>query len=187
MQKFIGAILAGSLMFVGTGVFAAVGVVDYQKVAQAISFQKAMTDRMQSATADSRKTVTEMSAQISAKEKELKDKAATLSADQKKALESGLANLRASLTKAQSDMQTKMMSLRQSLGDEIKTSLEKTLGAIAAKHNLESVYTTMGLAYAKDKVDLTEELITELAKTYGRVEANPNPMMKPGMRGKIQE
>jgi len=99
-----------------------------------------------------------------------------------------LATLRAALAKVQSSMQTKMMSLRQNLGDEIKAKLEQMLGTIAAKHNVQTVYTSMGLAYAANKVDLTNELIEELAKIYGRADATPaKGMMNPAMRHNVQQ
>ncbi|MDQ2993546.1 MAG: OmpH family outer membrane protein [Pseudomonadota bacterium] len=184
MHKLLGAILAGSLMMVGSSAFGAatqVGIVDYQKIAQAISFQKVLTQKLESSMSAQRKSLTDLTTKISAKEKEMTDKAATLTADQKKALQADLEKMRAELQKAQTEMQTKMTALRQNIGQEVKDKVEQAIGSIATKHNIEQVFTSMGLAYAANKVDLTDELITELAKTYGRAEANANDAANPRM------
>lgn len=159
-----------------------VGIVDYQKLGQSISFQDLFKSKMEAALGTSRQDIETLTKAMQEKQKSLDDKTAKLTADQKKALTAALEEMRKKLTAMQADSQKKMMDVRTSIGNELKQKLEQVTGQVAAKHNLSLVFINSSLAYATNKVDITDELITELAKALNlKVNANPaQPQMPVG-------
>lgn len=172
-------LLVGTLSAVAAG--DPVGVVDYQKLGQSISFQDLFKTRMEAATGTSRQDIETLTKAMQEKQKQLDDKNAKLTADQKKALAEAVDQQKKKLVEMQANTQKKMMELRTTLGDDIKQKLEQVIGQVAAKHNLSMVLVNASLAYAANKVDVTDEVVAELAKTLGVKVIPAGEQKAPGM------
>lgn len=188
MRKVIVGIFTGLMMICAVGANAAsdpVGVVDYQKVGQAISFQELFKTKMETAMGTSRQDMETLTKAMQEKQKQLDDKNAKLTDAQKKELTDTVAQQKKKLTDMQTESQKKMMTVRTDLGNDLKKKLEESVARVAAKHNISAVFLSNSLAYAANKVDITDELIADLASAFGvkPVSASEQaPGMRPGMR-----
>lgn len=145
-----------------------IGVVDIQKIMQTISFQKVNQQRVLGLASTSRNAIKELSTQIAAQQHQLTDSSAALSAAQKQNLEVDLKNKMLKMLTMQRKFKQEISHLSTQNNQEIKNDIDKTIGMVATKHDLDLVVTTMTLAYAANKIDLTDELIAEFSKKYGR-------------------
>lgn len=189
MRKLIVGLFSGVMMLSAASALAAdpVGIVDYQKLSTMISFQDLFKTRMEAATSSSRQDIETLSKAMQEKQKQLDDKAAKLSDSQKKELTDTVEQQKKKLAEMQSDSQKKMMDIRTNLGNELKQKLDQVMGQVAAKHNLSMVFVNASIAYASNKVDVTDEVATELSKALGVKLLSPSdqkPMMQsPRMMG----
>lgn len=145
----------------------AVGVVDYQKLGQSISFQDFFKSRMEAVSGTSRQDIETLTKAMQEKRTQLEDKEAKLTDAQKKELTATVDEQKKKLSEMQSAAQKKMMEVRTSVGDELKQKLEQTMAQVALKHNLSMVLVKASVAYAVNKVDVTDEVVAELAKALG--------------------
>jgi Skp family chaperone for outer membrane proteins len=177
MRRVLVGIFSG-LMMVGamTAVAAAepVGVVDYQKLGQSISFQDLFKTRMEASMGTSRQDIETLTKAMQEKQKQLDDKTAKLTDEQKKALTSAIDQQKKKLSDMQADSSKKAMDARTNLGNDLKQKLEQVMGQVAAKHNLSLVLVNASLAYAANKVDVTDEIVAELAKALGVKPISPS-------------
>lgn len=175
MQKLYGVLLAGAVLIAASTVNAMpeqIGVVDFQKVGKAISFQTAMESLVKERLGNQNKAISDAATKMRDLQNSLKDDTKSLTDAEKTAKATEFAKTRDSLQSLQSEMASKLIAIRQSVEKDIKDKLDQTLGSIATKHKIELVLTTSGAAFVANKVDLTDELITELAKIYGRSDSS---------------
>lgn len=191
MRKLIVGLFSGVMMLSAASALAAdpVGIVDYQKLSTMISFQDLFKTRMESATASSRQDIETLSKAMQEKQKQLDDKTAKLSDSQKKELTDTVEQQKKKLAEMQSESQKKMMDIRTNLGNELKQKLDQVMGQVAAKHNLSMVFVNASIAYASNKVDVTDEVATELSKALGvkllsPSDQKPAMMQSPRMMGR---
>lgn len=182
MRKLIVGAFSGLLMLGAVSALAAdsVGVVDYQKLSQSISFQDLFKTRMESATASSRQNIETLTKAMQEKQKQLDDKTAKLTDAQKKELTETVDQQKKKLAEMQTESQKKLMEIRTNLGNELKQKLDQVMGQVAAKHNLSMVFVNASLAYASNKVDVTDEVASELSKVLGLKLVSPSDQ-KPGI------
>lgn len=168
MRKALVGLLSGLIMVGAMSASAAtgdpVGVVDYQKLGQSISFQDLFKSKMEAAMGSSRQDMETLSKAMQEKQKQLDDKNAKLTDEQKKTLAAAVDEQKKKLAVMQADSQKKAVEARMALGNDLKKKLEDVTSQVAAKHNLSLVFINSSLAYAANKVDITDELVTELAK-----------------------
>ena len=157
-----------------------VGVVDYQKLSQSISFQDLFKSKMEAAMGTTRQDVETLTKAMAEKQKQLDDKNAKLSDEQKKSLTAAVEEQKKKLSAMQADSQKKLMDVRTNLGNDLKQKLEQVTSQIAAKHNLSVVFINSSLAYAVNKVDITDEIVVELAKALN-VKVVPPSVKTPGL------
>lgn len=170
MRKILVAVVTGLMMVSTLNAMAAaepVGIVDYQKLGQAISFQNIFKAKMEAAMGTSSQDIATLSKAMQEKQKQLDDKNAKLTDEQKKALTDAIAEQQKKLASMQGDAQKKSMDVRMNLGKELKQKVEDATARVAAKHNINLVFVNASVAYAANKVDITDELVTELAKALG--------------------
>lgn len=182
MRNLIIGVVSGLMMLGTASAMAAepVGVVDYQKLSQQISFQDLFKTRMEAATNTSRQDMETLTKAMLEKQKQLDDKSAKLSDAQKKELQSTVDQQKQKLSQMQTESQKKVMEIRTNLGNELKQKLEEVMGQVAAKHNLSMVLVSASLAYAANKVDVTDEVATDLSKSLGVKLVSPSDQ-KPAM------
>jgi Skp family chaperone for outer membrane proteins len=170
MRKLLVAVFSGLMMVSAVSAVAApeaFGVVDYQKLGQAISFQNIFKSKMDAAIGTSSADMATLSKAMQEKQKQLDDKNAKLSDAQKKELTDAIAEQQKKLASMQAESQKKAMEVRTSLGNDLKKKVEDATGRVAAKHNLSLVLVNNSVAWAGNKVDITDELIAEVAKALG--------------------
>ncbi len=190
MRNTIVGIVSGLMMLGAVNAMAAdsVGVVDYQKLSQVISFQDLFKSRMEAATASSRQDLETLTKAMQEKQKQLDDKTAKLTDSQKKELTDTIDQQKKKLTEMQTESQKKMMDVRTSLGNELKQKLDQVMSQVASKHNLSMVLVNASVAYAVNKVDVTDEVASELSKALGVKMLSPSEqkpaMMQPRMMGR---
>jgi Skp family chaperone for outer membrane proteins len=165
---------------VNAGTDESVGVIDYQKLGQSISFQDLFKTKMEAAIGNSRQELETLSKAVQEKANQLNGKNVKLTAEQKKSLTEAVDELKKKLSDKQSEAQKKAMEVRTNMGNELKKKLEDVVGQVAAKHNVTVVFNNSSLAYAANKVDLTDEVIAELAKSLG-VKVNAPNGQQPAM------
>ncbi|MGD9592589.1 MAG: OmpH family outer membrane protein [Candidatus Berkiella sp.] len=182
MRNLIIGVVSGLMMLGTVSAMAAepVGVVDYQKLGQLISFQDLFKTRMETATSASRQDIETLTKAMQEKQKQLDDKTAKLSDAQKKELQSTVDQQKQKLTQMQTESQKKVMEIRTNLGNELKQKLEEVMGQVAAKHNLSVVLVSASVAYASNKVDVTDEVASDLSKALGVKLVSPSDQ-KPAM------
>ncbi len=182
MRKVIVGIFSGLMMLGAVNAMAAdpIGVVDYQKLSQVISFQDLFKTRMETATASSRQDIETLTKAMQEKQKQLDDKTAKLTDAQKKALTDTVDQQKKKLAEMQTESQKKIMDVRTNLGNELKQKLDQVMGEVASKHNLSMVLVNASVAYAANKVDVTDEVASELSKVLGVKLVSPSDQ-KPGM------
>ncbi len=144
-----------------------IGIIDFQKVEQTISFDTIVQERTEGRLGDQGKAIRDATATLNAKQNDLQDKAKTMSEAQIKALAQEIATLRTNLQSLQMQVGKKLNADRQSLWSELKDQIYQTTSSIAKKHKLDLVLTANSAAYVANKVDLTDEMIAELKKIYG--------------------
>lgn len=169
MCKVLVGLFSGLMMVCAMSASASdpVGVVDYQKLGQSISFQDLFKTKMETVMGTSRQDMETLTKAMQEKQKQLDDKNAKLTDEQKKSLTAAVEEQKKKLAAMQADSQKKAMDARMNLGNELKQKLEQATSTVAAKHNLSVVFINSSLAYAANKVDITDELVTELAKALG--------------------
>jgi Skp family chaperone for outer membrane proteins len=161
------ALIMASAMTASAAATDPVGIVDYQKLGQSISFQDLFKTKMEAAMGTSRQDMETLTKAMQEKQKQLDDKNAKITDEQKKSLTAAVDEQKKKLASMQADSQKKMMEVRTNLGNDLKKKLEDITSQVAAKHNLSLVFINSSLAYASNKVDITDELVTELAKALG--------------------
>jgi Skp family chaperone for outer membrane proteins len=184
MSKLLVAVFSGLMMVSAVNVVAApesFGVVDYQKLGQAISFQTIFKSKMDAAVGTSSADMATLSKTMQEKQKQLEDKNAKLSDEQKKALTDAITEQQKKLATLQADSQKKAMEVRTSLGNDLKKKVEEATGRVAAKHNLSLVLVNNSVAWAGNKVDITDELIAEVAKALGVTPVSASQQAPVGM------
>lgn len=144
-----------------------VGIVDYEKVGQALVYRELLKVKMNSALGTARQKIETLTKAIQEKKAQLADKNTQLSDDQKSALLSAVEQQKKNISDLQSAAEKKVVEIRMSFTNYLKRNLEETTKRVAAKHNLSIVFSSSSVAYTVNKVDITDEVITELAKILG--------------------
>ena len=184
MRRVLVGIFSGLMIVAAMSAIAAaepVGVVDYQKLGQSISFQDLFKTRMEASIGNSRQDIETLTKAMQEKQKQLDDKTAKLTDEQKKALTSAIDQQKKKLSDMQADSSKKAMEAHTNLGNELKQKLEQVMGQVAAKHDLSFVLVNASLAYAANKVDVTDEVVAELAKALGVKPISPSEQKPAGM------
>ncbi len=167
MKRTLWPVMALFLLLGSTSVLAeTIGVVNIQKVNAVLKFKNIIKARVVYATREQGPVLTDMSSKISTKENQLRNKNSSLSADQKKTIETEVAAERQKFFDLQRSYQLKTVTLYNKESNDIKNKVEQTLGVIAEKHHVHTVINEADVAYATRKIDLTDELISELKKIY---------------------
>ncbi len=169
MRKMILGMLTALVMVCSIGAKAAaepVGVVDFQKISQAISFQELFKKKMEESMSNSRQEIEALTKAMQEKQKQLTD-STKLTDEQKKLLTDAVDEQKKKLSEKQAEVQKSAMALRTDFTKELKQKVEDATGRVAAKHNLSMVFQSNSLAYAADKIDLTDELIADLSSSLG--------------------
>lgn len=130
-----------------------------QKAPQAITAVEKMKEEFQGRES----TLRALAQEVQGQESSLQKDGAIMSPDQKRKLEAEILEKKRKINFDAQSLKEDVDLRRKQEIQALRTSITSVINAYAKKHNYDLIFTE-GVAFAADKVDITEEILKELSK-----------------------